>query len=87
MSIFWEITATGIGSLMSGVGTLAKDIRQAITGELPAEKQAEIEMKLTELESQAMSAQAMINLEEAKSEKLFVAGWRPFFWIPNSSLI
>jgi hypothetical protein len=78
MSIFGEITATGIGSIMSGVGGLAKDIRQAITGELPAEKQVEIEMKLSELEAQAMNAQAMINLEEAKSEKFWVAGWRPF---------
>ena len=77
-SILAEGAAAGIGSLMQGVGTLAKDIRQAITGELPAEKQAEIEMKLTELESQAMNAQAAINLEEAKSEKLFVSGWRPF---------
>jgi hypothetical protein len=77
MSIFGEVTASGIGAVMSGVGTLAKDIRQAITGDLPAEKQAEIEMKLLELENQAMSAQIEVNKIEAASSNLFVSGWRP----------
>lgn len=87
MSIISEITATGIGSLMSGVGTLAKDIRQAWTGELPPEKRAEIEQKLMELENAAMNAQTAINLEEAKSENLFVSGWRPFIgWVCGSAL-
>ena len=87
MSIFGEITASGIGAVMGGVGTLAKDIRQAITGELPAEKQAEIEVKLLELENQAMNAQTAVNLEEAKSEKLFVSGWRPFIgWVCGGAL-
>jgi hypothetical protein len=72
---------------MSGIGTLAKDLRQAITGDLPAEKQAEIQQKLMELELKAMEGQMAINMEEAKSEHLFVAGWRPFVgWIGGFSL-
>ena len=81
-SISFMLSGSAVGGLLGGVGTLAKDIRQAITGELSTEKQAEIEMKLAELESQAMQAQSTINLEEAKSGSLFVAGWRPFIgWI------
>lgn len=82
MSIFGEITTAGVGTLMQGVGQLAKDIRQAWTGELPPEKRAEIEQKLVELENTAMAAQTAVNLEEAKSESLFVSGWRPFVgWV------
>lgn len=78
MSFLADISSGAVGGLLGGIGTLAKDIRQAITGDLPAEKQAEIQQKLAELEAQAMNAQAQINLEEAKSENLFVSGWRPF---------
>jgi hypothetical protein len=87
MSIFADLGSGAVGGLLGGIGTLAKDIRQAITGELPAEKQAEITQKLTELETAAMSAQAAINLEESKSESLFVAGWRPFVgWVCGFAL-
>lgn len=88
MSFLGEITSSGVGAVMSGIGTLAKDIRQAITGELPAEKQAEIQQKLMELELKAMEGQMQINIEEAKSEHLFVAGWRPFVgWVGGVSLL
>jgi hypothetical protein len=66
-----------VGSVLSGVGTLAKDIREAITGELSPEKQAAIIAKTQELEAQAAQAQVAVNLEEAKSENLFKSGWRP----------
>lgn len=66
-----------VGSVLGGIGTLAKDIREAITGELSPEKQAAIIQKTQELEAQAAQGQLAINLEEAKSENLFKAGWRP----------
>jgi hypothetical protein len=78
MGFLTDISSGAVGGLLGGVGKLAKDIREAITGDLPADKQAEITQKLMELENAAMSAQTTINLEEAKSEKIFVAGWRPF---------
>ena len=82
MDILASLSSGAVGGLLGGIGTLAKDIRQAITGDLPAEKQAEVTQKLLELENQAMQAQTAINLEEAKSEHLFVSGWRPFIgWV------
>jgi hypothetical protein len=87
MSILTDISSGAVGGLLGGVGQLAKDIREAITGDLPAEKQAEITQKLMELENSAMNAQTAVNLEEAKSEKLFVAGWRPFVgWVCGFAL-
>lgn len=71
------IDLKGIGDIFSGAGTLAKDIRSAITGDISPEKKAELEARALELEAAAMSAQAEINKVEASSANLFVAGWRP----------
>lgn len=77
MDILASISSGAVGGLLGGIGTLAKDIRQAITGEISADKQAEIAQKVMEIELAASQAQTVINMEEAKSESLFVAGWRP----------
>ena len=73
-----KIFGSGIKETAEAIGSLAKDIRQAITGEISPEKEAEIEQKLLEIENKSLKMQNQINLEEAKSNKLFVAGWRPF---------
>lgn len=81
MSIISEILTGGAKGVLEGIGTLAKDIRIAITGKDPV-KMAEIEAKLLEMEFVAQKAQTDINLEEAKHPNLFVAGWRPFIgWV------
>ena len=87
MSIFTDLTSGAVGGFLGGIGQFAKDMREAITGDLPPEKAAEYQLKLADLEQQAMSAQVQINLEEAKSEKLFVSGWRPFIgWVGGAGL-
>lgn len=78
-----------VGGVLSGIGTLAKDIRTAITGEAPLDpnKRAEIELKLIELETNLQTAQAKINEVEAASPNIFVSGWRPAIgWICGISL-
>lgn len=76
----------GAKGLFSGIGSLAKDIRVAITGKDP-QKQAEIEAKLMELEYASESAQAIINLEEAKNPNVFVSGWRPAVgWVCSAAM-
>ena len=73
----FNVNLSGIGEATSGIGSLAKDIRSAITGQLSPEKQAELETKLAELEATASSAQTDINKVEAGSSNWFIAGWRP----------
>jgi hypothetical protein len=76
-----------VGQLISGAGTLAKDLRSAITGEISPEKKAELEIRAQEVEAQIMTAQTAINQEEAKSSNWFVAGWRPAVgWVGVISL-
>ena len=81
MSFITDIVSGGAKGLFEGIGSLAKDIRIAITGKDPV-KMAEIEAKLLEMEFVAQKAQSDINLEEAKNPNLFVSGWRPFIgWV------
>lgn len=77
MGFLGDITLGGVKGLMEGAGTLAKDIRSAITGEISPEKKAELLQRLDELESQGMLAQAEINKIEANNPNLFVSGARP----------
>ncbi|OHD22470.1 MAG: hypothetical protein A2Y38_24985 [Spirochaetes bacterium GWB1_59_5] len=75
--------------MAEGVGSLAKDIRAAITGpEMTAEQKAQIEMQLLVMESAAakaaadfdaaqMQGQVDLNKIEAGSDSIFKSGWRP----------
>lgn len=79
-----NIDTAGLGGLLSGIGTAAKGIREAITGKaiLDPAVQAALEEKLAEIDAQSMSAQAAIDQAEAASPKLFISGWRPMVgWI------
>jgi len=79
MAIWESILGGGVGSVLTGVGTLAKDIREAITGEAISDpnKKLEVEAKLMELDYLVVKAQTDINTAEAAHPNVFVAGWRP----------
>lgn len=68
-----------LGSVFAGIGTLARDIRAAVTGKevISAEKAAEIALKVQEIEASILNAQNAVNLAEASNPNLFVSGWRP----------
>lgn len=76
-SIIGTIASGSIKGVFEGIGSLAKDIREAITGEISADKKAEIMAKAQEIEFAASKTQTDINLEEAKNPNVFVSGWRP----------
>jgi len=72
---------------LEGVGSLATDIRSAITGDISPDAKAALEQKALELQQAVQTAQAAINEAEAKSSSLFVSGWRPFVgWVCASAL-
>jgi len=75
-------TLGGVKGIFEGVGSLAKDIRSAVTGEISPEKKAELLEKASQLEAAAQQGQVEINKAEAQHRSIFVAGWRPFLgWI------
>ena len=72
---------------LEGVGTLARDMRSAITGDIDPARLADLQERAQELENSAMLAQAEINKAEAQTGSLFIAGWRPFIgWIGGLAL-
>ena len=100
MSIVSELIAGGAAGLFQGIGSFAKDIRAAITGEaiLDPNKRAELLFNAQALEAAAekarmdydadmSKAQTAINAIEAQNSSLFVAGWRPAVgWVCVSGL-
>jgi hypothetical protein len=73
-----NLDLAGLGGAVGSIGTLAKDIRAAITGKsiVDPDKQAEIELKLAELDAQVMAAQSATNLAEVQKGG-FAGNWRP----------
>jgi hypothetical protein len=87
---FGDVVAAITGG-MAGLGTLAKDIRTAITGKEPisqekaaelALKAQELEAKMVEMENSLALGQMDINKVEAANPSKFVSGWRPMVgWV------
>jgi uncharacterized membrane protein len=73
-----NIDTKGIGEAVGAVGTLAKDIRAAVTGKavVDPEAQAALEAKILEIEAQVAQAQAKVNEAEVVRGG-FAGNWRP----------
>lgn len=71
------ISVENIGGIFSGVGDLAKKLREAITGKIP-EKEAELMALIEQFDQQIKLGQIEINKIEAQSNNIFKSGWRPF---------
>jgi len=90
MGIFGTLFKAGgdtIKGTLEGAGELAKDVRTAITGEIPAEKRAEIESKLFEIEANIKKSQSEIIIAEAKGEGWLQRNWRPIVMLFFAVLI
>lgn len=72
---------TDLGSIFSGIGSLAKDLRSAITGKEPidATKAAELALKAQELESNIENGKLAIVLAESQSNDKWTSRGRPMF--------
>lgn len=73
-----------IGQAVSGLGTLAKNIREAVTGEsiLDQNKKAEIIARTQELEAELDKTRMGIALAEAQSQNPIASNSRPMFlWV------
>ncbi|MBI9073775.1 MAG: hypothetical protein JEZ02_00090 [Desulfatibacillum sp.] len=84
MNILSKVAGLGIGEIATGLGSLAKDIRAAITGELSQEDKALVEQKLLDLQGIAQETgarlfevQGDIVKAEARGESWLQRNWRP----------
>lgn len=72
-------------SVVSGVaGPLFNLVDQLFTSD---DERAEAKRKLLEMDQRGELAQIAVNMKEAESESVFVAGWRPFIgWTCGAAL-
>jgi len=70
------------GGLFSGIGDGISNIINAVKGQVPPEKAAELELEGQRLQNALLVGQMEINKIEAGSSNMFIAGWRPAIgWI------
>lgn len=83
-----EVAGKATEGLIGGLGDAAIKIRQAIKGkELDPAIAAELEKVAIEADQAVLNGQLAIDLEEAKSERLFKSGWRPALgWICDAAI-
>lgn len=68
-----------VGSVLTGLGGLAKDLREAITGDISAEKKAEIALKAQAMEAEIEKAKLQVMISEASSSDPWTSRARPAF--------
>lgn len=86
MTVLGEIVGEGgagvAKGLLEGIGSLGDHVRSWITGEPNPETRAKLEETWMQVQSLLAKGQIDVNIAEAKSTSIFVAGWRPFIgWV------
>ena len=66
-----------IKGTIEGIGTLAKDLRQAITGDLPAPERAALLGKTLDIMQGVLKTQSSTIIAEAQSKSWLTRSWRP----------
>lgn len=75
------VTATGVSATLNGVGDAAIKLRVAITGDLPPEKKAELEIRYAELDKAINEARSNVIMAEAQGESWLQRNWRPLLML------
>ena len=79
--------ADTIGNVVGSVGTLAKDLRQAITGDLPAESRADLLGKTLDVMNGVLQIQSNVVIAEAQGGSWLQRSWRPIMMLSFLVLI
>lgn len=96
MSFITALLGEGVEGLLKGAGSLAKDIRTAITGEttLSSEARALLDTKLVELDATLAQLKVKtdelrhnIIIAETKSQSWLARNWRPILMLTIIAII
>jgi len=96
MSFITALLGEGVEGLLKGAGSLAKDIRTAITGEatLSSEARALLDTKLVELDATLAQLKVKtdelrhnIIIAETKSQSWLARNWRPILMLTIVAII
>lgn len=87
---FWNLfkpSGDTISKSVDSIGNLAKDMRTAITGDIPPEKRAELLDKAFDVMVTLSKTKSDIIVSEAQSESWITRTWRPLVMIDFAVLI
>ena len=84
MALLDKIASLGVGEIAKGIGSLAVNLRTAITGDLPLDKKFELEKIPVQLDMMGQQTevavkelQASVIIAEAKGQSWLQRNWRP----------
>lgn len=88
MGLLNTILSSGVGEIAKGIGSLAIDLRSAITGDLPPKEKAQIEKILLDLQGLEMKLtakhaelQSSVIIAEAQGGSWLQRNWRPLLMV------
>lgn len=80
MSVLTDISSGAVGGLLGGIGSMAKDLREAFMGkEMTPELAVELQKKAMDLELATQNAQMSMIVAEASSADPWTSRARPMF--------
>jgi len=79
--LFGKVTAPAASTVMDSAGKLANDIRSAITGDMPAEKKAELYSKILDITLETTKLQSNVIVAEAQGASWLQRNWRPLLMV------
>ena len=87
MGFLDSLFGNGVGAATQGVGELAKDIRQAVTGELPPEIRAKEDELFLQATEKSDDNQTGLLKQDIISGSFLQRGWRPMAgWVCVTAL-
>jgi len=75
--LFAKAAAPAVSTTLDSIGNLAKDIRQAITNDIPADKRAELYSKILDIQLELAKMQSNVIIAEAQGKSWLQRNWRP----------
>lgn len=84
---FGSAAGSTFNETINGIGDAAVKFREAIIGDLPPDKKAELEERYAELEGAIKGAQAKIIIAEAQGKSWIQRNWRPLLMVTIVTII
>jgi len=80
--LFKKAAAPATATVLDSVGNLAKDIRTAITGDIPPERRADLYSKILDITSELAKLQSNVVIAEIQGQSWIQRAWRPvLMWV------
>jgi len=94
MGLMSKIAGLGLGEMMKGAGSLAKDLREAFTGDISADDKVQLKAKAMDLEALILrlgtsldQLRSNVIVAEAQGDSWLQRNWRPITMLTFTALV